>query len=326
MGKKIVVAAIQMTADLGDVDANIKRAGPLVDRAFKEGAKVVILPEFFTSGAAFSPRLLGAARPVDGAPYRFLVDAAARYRGYVGGSFIASRGGHNYNTFVWANPDGATAFHDKDQPTMWENCYYVGGTDPGRLDTPLGPVGVSLCWELVRARTARRLRGRVDLLVSGSCWWTVPDWKILRSFWESVHRANLGLMEGAVPTMARLLGVPVVHAAHAGKFSAGMPLMPGIPYHSFFLGNTQIVDAHGKVLAGLAPEDGEGIVTAEIEIGRTAPSLQIPDRFWISPVHPFIRFIWFYQNLHGRNYYRIARLTKRLKIPGEGTNVVEKRV
>jgi len=46
----------------------------------------------------------------------------------VGGSFIASRSGEHYNTFVLAMPDGSTAFHDKDQPTMWENCYYLGGS------------------------------------------------------------------------------------------------------------------------------------------------------------------------------------------------------
>lgn len=29
-------------------------------------------------------------------------------------------GGERYNTFVLAMPDGSTAYHDKDQPTMGE--------------------------------------------------------------------------------------------------------------------------------------------------------------------------------------------------------------
>ncbi len=319
MGKRITVSAVQLTPSVGDVDTNIKRAGVLVNRAFKDGAQLVVLPEFFPTGVAFSPKLLSAARPIDGTPSRFLIETATRHHGFVGGSFIASRGGHNHNTFVWANPDGTTASHDKDQPTMWENCYYVGGRDPGRLNTPLGPVGVALCWELVRTRTARRLLGQTDLLVSGSCWWTVPDWKVMRGFWESVHRSNLTVMEETLPTMARLLGVPVIHAAHAGSFTAKMPLMPMIPYRSFYMGNTQIVDADGTVLAKLGPEDGEGVVTAEIELGRKKPSLKIPDGFWIPRIHPFVRFVWFYQNLHGKCYYAIVRRTKRLHIPQEGS-------
>ena len=42
-------------------------------------------------------------------------------------------------------------------------------------------------------------------------------------------------------------------------------MVPGneaVPYVSRFLGEAQITDGHGNVLARLAYEDGEGIVTA----------------------------------------------------------------
>lgn len=312
--KKITVSAVQMVVDTGDVGHNMKRAGELIDRAFADGAELVIVPEFFTSGAAFSPKLLTASRPIDGEPKKLLMEKAKRHNGYVGGSFIASRGGDNYNTFVWANPDGTTQTHDKDQPTMWENCYYIGGDDDGVIETPLGPVGVALCWELVRSRTARRLLDRVDLLVGGSCWWTVPGWPFPARFWKKIHRSNLRDMKEIIPRMARTLGVPVVHAAHAGRFREKMPLMPGIPYPSYYLGETQIVDAGGGVLARLGAEEGEGVITAEIEVGRKENSLEIPDRFWIPDIHWFIRLIWTYQNIHGRAYYRRAKRSGRLKV------------
>lgn len=314
MKKKIIVSAVQMTVETGDVEGNIKRAGELIDEAFAGGAKLVIVPEFFTSGAAFSPKLLTVSRPIDGEPKRLLVEKARKHKGYVGGSFIASRGGDNYNTFVWANPDGTTLTHDKDQPTMWENCYYISGDDDGVIETPLGPVGVALCWEFVRTRTARRLLNRVNLIVGGSCWWTVPDWPFPVRFWKSIHSANLEVMKETIPKMARLMGVPVVHAAHAGRFKEKMPLMPGISYPSYYLGETQIVDADGNIMARLGAEDAEGIITAEIEIERKRPSLEIPDRFWIPDLHWFLRLIWTYQNIHGRAYYRRARRRGSLKI------------
>ncbi|WP_456469260.1 nitrilase-related carbon-nitrogen hydrolase [Archaeoglobus sp.] len=38
-----------MMAELGNVERNLNTAEKLVRRAFKEGAEMVILPEFFTS-------------------------------------------------------------------------------------------------------------------------------------------------------------------------------------------------------------------------------------------------------------------------------------
>jgi hypothetical protein len=51
---------------------------------------------------------------------------------------------------------------------MWENCFYVGGEDDGVLEAEGKSVGVALCWELMRSQTARRLRGRVDVVLAGS--------------------------------------------------------------------------------------------------------------------------------------------------------------
>ena len=107
--------------------------------------------------------------------------------------------------------------------------------------------------------------------------------------------------------MARMLGVPVIHAAHAGDFQARMPLVPGLPYRSHFLGETQVVDATGEVLARLSWEDGEGLAIAEIEPGRVEPTEDLPSGFWIPDLHWLIRAVWGYQNIHGKLYYRRHR-------------------
>jgi hypothetical protein len=49
-----------------DVEANLKRAEELLDKAFAMGCEMVILPEFFTSAVAFHPDMLNAALPFDG--------------------------------------------------------------------------------------------------------------------------------------------------------------------------------------------------------------------------------------------------------------------
>jgi hypothetical protein len=77
-----------------------------------------------------------------------------------------------------------------------------------------------------------------------------------------------------------------------------------VQYESGYLGETQIVDASGTILARLKQEDGDGIITATITPGQIQPSEEIPDRFWIPDLPWLFRFVWFYQNLHGRRYYQ----------------------
>jgi len=303
-GVEFTAAAVQLEARLGDVNYNLAKTNNLIDDAFRRGADLVIVPEFFTTGIAFHPSLLNAALPLEGRALQLLCDKARRYNLPVGGSFIAiKQDRERYNTFVLAFPDGSYYSHDKDLPTMWENCYYRGGSDPGILETPLGPWGVALCWELIRTQTARRLRSKIDLLVGGSCWWTLPE-KIPLPLKKKLIRINRELMEEAPARMARILGVPFVHAAHAGSFECHTPWLPGLTYRSYYLGETQIVDGRGKILARRKQSEGEGIVTAKIKPGRVEPSETAPERFWIPDLHPMFKLFWSYQNLHGRRYYR----------------------
>ncbi len=312
----IVAAAIQMVAKLGDVRVNLERADRLVDQAFARGAQLVILPEFFTSGVAFHPSLLNAALPFRGKALDFLTAKAKQHNGMVGGSFISIKGdGESYNTFVLAHPDGTYVTHDKDIPTMWENCYYIGGSDDGIMQTPLGPLGAALCWELVRTQTARRLVSKVDLLLAGSCWWTLPDRTLPVPFKRTLLKANAEIMRVTPSKMGRMLGVPVIHAAHAGRFEGATPWVPGLPFRSYYLGVTQIVDGSGNIIAHLSQEDGEGVITAAIRVGRTLPVEPIPEGFWIPKLHPMFLFFWHYQRLHGKRYYQ--RITRRYH-PGAG--------
>jgi predicted amidohydrolase len=298
------VAAVQMDARVGQVDKNLESAERLLESAFDQGCEMVILPEFFTSGVAFHPDMLKAALPLQGPALELLRSAARRHGGYAGGSFIASRQGNNYNTFVLAFPDGGYLTHDKDQPTMCENCYYLGGEDDGVLETPMGPVGAALCWEMVRTRTVERLRGRIGLLVGGSCWWDLPDRRLPLPAKKRTQRKNVAIMADTPVRMARLLGVPVVHAAHAEDFECRMPLLPGVPYRSRFLGDSMIVDGRGQVLDRLRREDGEGIATADIEFGALEPGEEVGEGFWIPELPLLIRFAWGYQNAHGCSYYK----------------------
>ncbi len=278
-------AAIQMTPRLGDVAANLEQAEQLIRQAQKQGAEWIALPEMFTSAAAFHPDMLSAIRPVDGEPAQLLQRLSRQGNCVIGGSFLARRNGDVYNSFLLAFPDGSLLRHDKDYPSLWENCICVGGDDDGVLATPSGNVGAALCWELIRSGTARRMLGKVDLVIGGSCWWTLPDDADADS---PLREINLQMLQQAPARFAGMLGVPVIHGSHAGPFQGFFsPDLPEVPYDSVYLGEAMVVDADGEVLARRSVREGAGVVLAEVSLPQEAsPSRPIPQRFWTPEAMP----------------------------------------
>lgn len=297
------VAAVQQEARVADLDANLEMCERLARDALAGGAELVVLPEFFSTGIGWVEELAGCATPVDGPPGQLLRDLAREHGARVGGSFLCrDPDGHVRNAFVLAGPDGEVlGRHDKDLPTMWENAFYVGGADEGRIDAGDGTTwGVALCWELMRTWTVQRLRGRVDLVVGGSGWWSIPGWMDPGGRMEA---ANEQAARQAAEQFARFVGAPVVHAAHCGPVSCGWPWLPGLPYSGHFEGSTCVVDGHGRVLARRAWSEGEGVVAAEVEVGAVEPSLSPPARFWLHRRGAVAVTAWEMQRAHGRRWY-----------------------
>jgi predicted amidohydrolase len=298
-------AAIQLDAQIADVDANLEACERLADEAGSAGAECIVLPEFFTTGIGFVPELADSALPPDGEATALLRALAKRHGAIVGGSFLCRDDDREVrNAFLLATADGeVVGRHDKDLPTMWENGFYVGGDDDGVIEAGTLTVGAAVCWELMRTQTVRRLSGRVDLALTGSGWWSIPQSWPPRAVMRRAEAGNRALAHRAAAQLAGFIGAPVVHAAHCGRLSCPMPWSP-LPYDGRFEGWALICDSSGQVLAQRAPEDGEGIVIAEIEPRRQRPIGQPPDRFWLHPRGAISAFTWWYQRIWGRRYYR----------------------
>ena len=183
----VLAAAIQLEAVVGDVPVNLSASERLADEAGRAGAKIIALPEFFTTGIGFVEALKDAALAPDGEATALLTTLARRHGALVGGSFLCrDPDGHVRNAYIAAGPNGVVGRHDKDLPTMWENSFYVGGADDGVFPNGDYDVGAAVCWELMRTGTVRRMRSRVDLVMTGSGWWSVPQWtpRALFDRWE----------------------------------------------------------------------------------------------------------------------------------------------
>lgn len=314
------VAAVQMDARLGDVSANLEQVYRLLREACNRGARVIALPEFFTTTIVFDPRVHDAVLPPQNPALDLLVHVARRFDVYVGGSYLERRRADVYNTYVFVQPDGRVFRHDKDQPTMVENAFYVGGTDAGRFETDLGVVGAAVCWELIRTRTVHRLRGRVDLAMTGSHWWSPPlNWGRLGRIFGGMRRMNRHYVRHTPTRFARLVGAPVVHASHAGMVEGRILVEPRMlgtaPFRAHLMGETQIVGGDGRVRARRPREAGPGVVVTNVETGATTPLDAVPNRFWIPRLTPLFRLAWHHQNACGRAYYRRRHDAVREKPP-----------
>ena len=330
------VAAVQMQPELGNVDANLDNAAQLVRQAFSDGAKWVVLPELFTTGIAFDDCMLDGHRPLDGEPMRMLKELAVEGGAMVGGSYLAEFNGHVYNTFALASSDGQVFTHDKDFPSgPIEHAYYAGGEDAefisllqdaavgaetqqpiptrdqnnkeGVFSLPRMAAGVALCWEMIRHRTVQRLAGKIDVLLASSAWPIIdPDVGFPGMSREQVVELNsvlLAMLQDAPNRLARMLGVPVVHANLVGPQRATKLFDQPVEVLTRFCGESKVVNANGKTVACRSASEGEGLVVADLEFEKTSPEPARSDEFWIPELHPILKDLWYIQGRVGREYY-----------------------
>ncbi len=316
MTRTVTIAAVQPALQLGAVEANLSRLENLIRDAHREHhADVIIAPEAGTSPNVYSRSLRAVARPVDGAPFQLYTRLARELGCVIGGGFLARRGGDVYGTYVLAEPDGHVHLHDKDIPTMWEQNYYRGGDDDGvtNCEALRAPLGLASGWEWARYRTARRLTGRVQLLLGGMCWPSYPlNWGGPLKPWTRREHGLLRQFARELPhQMARLIGAPVAISSHVGDIRFETPLGPGIPWWTIMLGETQICERDGTILARLAYEDGEGHISAAVQLDDPQPLDPIDDRFWIPNQTVSLRILWHAMNGHGAAKYQAMRLLRR---------------
>ncbi|MCA9184507.1 MAG: hypothetical protein KDA99_02770, partial [Planctomycetales bacterium] len=169
-------------------------------------------------------------------------------------------------------------------------------------------IGVAICWEQIRYRTARRLRAKVDLVLAASAWGVLdPDIGVADVDRDDLVRwaeETTTMLRSTPGRLARLVGAPVIHANTVGSGWSqdgrkGKPPMLGRG-----MGDSQIVDAEGKILARRPHTEGEGVVFAEIQIGRTAPEDEIPkEEFWTPDFTEVLKQSWHNGGSYGRDYY-----------------------
>jgi deaminated glutathione amidase len=253
-----IVAAIQMTS--GHVVAdNLLAAGELLREAKDLGAEVACLPENFSFiGLRDADKLKVAEADSDGPVQAFLRETARHLKLWILGGTTVIRGDSATrvaNASLLIDADGKrVARYDKihlfDVTIPGRNEQYLESTHvtPGReavvADTPVGRLGLSVCYDMRFPELYR------DLVTQGAEWLAMPAAFTVptgRAHWETLLRAR------AIENLCY-----VVAPAQSGTHTSGRETY----------GDTLIVDYWGQVLARLAR--GTGVITAEIDLSKQA--------------------------------------------------------
>jgi deaminated glutathione amidase len=255
MGK---VAAIQMTSSHVVAD-NLAAAGELLREAKDAGADIACLPENFAFiGLRDADKLQIAEADGAGAAQSFLSDTARELKMWIlGGTIVIRRDTDRRVTNSSLLIDAAgkrVARYDKihlfdvtipgRDEQYRESTHVAPGRDIVIADTPVGKLGLSVCYDMRFPELYRRLVAQGAEWLAMPAAFTVPTG---RAHWETLLRAR------AIENLCY-----VVAPAQAGTHTSGRETY----------GDSIIVDYWGQVLSRLAK--GGGVITADIDLAKQA--------------------------------------------------------
>lgn len=314
---KLRVAAVQMISENGKIATNLAHATFLVEQAAQQGAQVVLLPEFMPTGYCLGDEIWEAAEPTQGPTVSWLKENARQFGVWLGTSFLEAEGKDMFNTFVLANPRGEVAGRVRKQtPAIWEAYFFKGQVSPHAIDTSLGKIGVSICFESLTAEVAATLsKQSVDLVL-------MPHSYPVLSHSSGVFRRErmIHYLETITPLYASLLGVPIVLANKCGAWDSPIPGPPLIKnIGSRFPGLSSIVDSDGSVKSRLGDE--EGVIVADVTLDPTRKCHSTPPHYgrYITPGPPQRSIIRLIEAM-GRLSYSLSsrRKSKALAVSSPG--------
>lgn len=242
------VAALQMASG-PNVEGNLSEARRLIENAVAQGARLVVLPEFF-SIMGMKEEDMVAVREQAGAGIMqtFLAEMARKHRIWVvGGSIplVASAPSKVRNTCLVFDDHGEqVARYDKIHLfnlDLGNEHYHEGNTiEAGNqvvvVDSPFGRIGLAICYDLRFPELFRAMK-KVDIVVLPSAFTATTG----KMHWETLVRAR------AIENLTY-----VIAAAQGGYHVNGRETH----------GHSMIVDPWGRILDELPR--GSGVVLAEI--------------------------------------------------------------
>jgi predicted amidohydrolase len=252
------VAAIQMTSG-PDVAANLEQARGLLAEAAERGARLAALPENFSFMGLRDADKRAVAEPDGSGPTQDFIAATARQLRLwiVGGTVPRLAGGDGRVAaacLVYDSDGERVARYDKihlfdvDLPgraeTYRESAHVAPGSRAAVLDTPVGRLGLSVCYDVRFPELYRHLSAAGAQLLAVPSAFTSPTG---RAHWETLLRAR------AIENLCY-----VVAPAQSGFHPGGRETY----------GDSMIVDYWGRIMQRVPR--GRGCALAQVDLTAQA--------------------------------------------------------
>ncbi|MDE2261529.1 MAG: carbon-nitrogen hydrolase family protein [Gammaproteobacteria bacterium] len=251
-----LVSAIQMTSG-PDVSANLRVARALLEQAAGAGAQLAALPENFSFlGLSDGDKRRVAEDDGSGPVQDFLAQSARRLGMWIVGGTVPLRGAADGRVaaacLVYDCAGERRARYDKihlfdiqvpgRSESYRESANVAPGSAPVVVETPVGRLGLSVCYDVRFPELFRRLSAAGAELLAVPSAFTEPTG---RAHWETLLRAR------AIENLCWLIA-----PAQSGFHPNGRETY----------GDSMIIDHWGRVLDRLPR--GRGCITAEIDLER----------------------------------------------------------
>ncbi len=239
-----------------NVDANLAQAAGLISDAVEQGAQFALLPEYFPIMSDDETAKIGIGETPGKGPIQDFLAGQARDNGLwlMAGTFSlqSDEAARVYNSCLLFNPDGhCTHRYDKihlfdvqvdDEDAYNESDTIVPGNGTVVAETPLGNIGMTVCYDLRFPELYRELSGQQAEIMTVPSAFTYATGK---RHWELFLRAR------AVENLCF-----VIASNQGGQNTETRRTW----------GHSMIIDPWGDVLCSL--EEGPGVACADIDLAR----------------------------------------------------------
>lgn len=244
---RLKIAVVQMDCVLGEIAPNLDKIGRFADAASGLGVDLLVFPECATTGYFVADRLDRLAEPSDGPTDRALAAIARRAGLYMAVGTVVADNAAFHDAQVLFGPDGRRlATYRKAHLFASERSTFRPGDTPVVVETTVGTLGLTICYDMIFADYFRHLRDLGAGIILNSTDWIGDGYQRETWGWSGVTTqgmaATRALEHGVIVAMANRVG-------HEMGFDS--------------LGHSCIAGPSGRILASLPT--GEGLAVADID-------------------------------------------------------------
>jgi predicted amidohydrolase len=247
------IAVGQIDCVTGETEPNLNKIRHFAELAARLGAELAVFPECAATGYFVGDRIATLADPPNGPVGRELADIARSARITLVCGLYTRENDVIRNSQKVFDPGGTClATYHKAHLFASERRHFSAGDAPMVVDTSIGRLGLTVCYDLIFPEYVRRtVELGADIIINSTTWIADPD---QRDTWGW----NSERVQGLASTRALENVAPLAMACRTGREVASADLA----FDCF--GPSCVVSPSGKFLARLV--DGEGLAVASIDI------------------------------------------------------------